>query len=559
MIMQAGSKSPTPGRIAIVGYGSCNSLGTAETSYLTRTGRFQEALPEYARLTGITDRDVIDRRIGIRVPRLGDLEQPIDIQRFQGHRLERLKEDGTINGRTLRKGAEPLLEHTWKLPVVHAGALPSGWDLLKEAGFSGKPYDQFSRAHLILMRSLAEAMISMGVPWSEIERKVPEKQRAVAAAFGMGPGEDLYEGMAFPALKRSVRKDIVARFLPDNPAYWLQKILKARHASSRVAACNTGIANLEFAFLAMKAGMARFYAVASADSLLNEIAIVDFNAQKALATDLSVSNLMDHPSLVSRPGTTDRSGFVLAEGGGVLLLMEETLAFETGAIIYAYLDGVATATGQSKSQDPAAPTDGGILSMTNGLEMAAASCGMTEEEYVQFLTVINAHGTSTPAGDENGMAGYDRVLREKRRDPRSPVFVVYGKGGPRLDGIPSARRVGNGGTGHSLGGASLVAAVETIQMHRYGIIPPSVGSLDSVDPRILESAHLLYPTQPLSENVVKAQTSAQGFGDSNGDMFTSQNPDHGTQNPEAVARRDRWTEEVKSGQKKPAEFVPVIE
>jgi len=560
----------TAGRIAIVGYGSVNALGTTETSYLTRTGRFDQALPEFRRLMGVTEgtgaRDYIDRNIGIRTPRPEDLEEGFDIQRFQGFRGGPLTEDTTINGRLYRKGQEVLLPRTWKLPVCHAGVLPSGWNLLREMGLSGKPFDEFSRAHQIMVRTLADAMISMGIDWSTIEARIAPEQRKVAAGPGMAPGKSIRDGMVNPYLSRKIQMDQLAKYLADNPAFWLAKILDARHASTRIGACNTGICNMEDLAAAMRTGEILFGAVATFESAINETSITGFNEQKALATDRSVALLKDHASLVSRAGLANRSGFVMGEGGGVLLLMNWDLAVELGAVIYGEFLSARTALGELQGLDPAAPTKGVILAMARGLMEAAKLDGVSPQQFIQTLDFINGHGTSTPVGDVNGILCYDELLRQFGRDQRRPVWVVYAKGGPRLEGIESARQVGGNGTGHLLGGAASAATVEDVAIHEEGILPASVSGLSEVDPKILETRHLIYTTTPTRADADVGVSEAEGFGDSNGGAWTRKyraerykgGRDHQSQQDESRRRAQEWAEAIRSGKRKPGDFIPPL-
>lgn len=558
----------TAGRIAIVGFGAANALGTAETSYLTRTGRFEQALPEFQRIMRVGDgpgaRDYIDRNIGIRTPFPEDTEEGIDLQKFEGFRGTILNEDTMINGKLIPKGREVMLPRTWKLPVCHAGFLPSGWNILSEMGLSGKPYDDFSRAHQIMVRTLADAMISMGIEWSKVEARISPEQRKVAAGPGMAPGKDIREGMVNPYLSRKIPMNKLARYLADNPAFWLAKILDARHASTRIGACNTGICNMEDMVAAMRTGEILFGAVATFESAINETSIIGFNEQKALATDRSVALLKDHPSLVSRPGLFNRSGFVMGEGGGLLLLMNWDLAVELGAVIYGEFLSARTALGELQGLDAAAPTEGVILAMARGLIEAAKLDGVTPQQFVQDLDFINGHGTSTPAGDINGILCYDALLKRFGRDRRRPVWVVYAKGGPRLEGIDSARQAGGNGTAHLLGGAASAATVENQSIHEEGILPASVSGLGEADPKILETEHLVYTTAPTRANAEMGVSEAEGFGDNNGGAYSRKarleryrrGREIAAQQAEARAQAAEWAADVRSGKRKPGEFIP---
>jgi 3-oxoacyl-(acyl-carrier-protein) synthase len=383
----------------------------------------------------------------------------------------------------------------------------------------------------------------------------------------MGAGEYLRQGMTHPRLGEPVETDVLARFLPDNPGFWLARRLKAGHNSARVGACNTGICNMEDLVGMMRTGEILFGAMATFESLVNEISIVDFHAQKALADDRSVANLNDHVSLVSRPALTDRSGFVIGEGAGVLLLMNMELALEIGAVIYGEMLSARTAFGsESDSPDAAAPTEGVIDAMRLAIEDRAKLDGISIQQALNQLDVINGHGTSTPAGDINGMHCYDGFLKAHGRDPKRPVAVIYAKGGPRLDGIPSARQAGGNGTGHLLGGAASAAAAENMSILKEGILPAAVSAYSEVDANILESRYLYLTTQPTRLDADEVAAEAEGFDDSNGvaikRKYRAERYRFGRENAGKQQEAEGWRDEqiaaIKGGTKKPADFLPPI-
>ncbi len=522
--MTSGLLNPA-GRIAVIGYSSLSSLGTAQTSYLTRTGRFDQALPEYCQWMQLAGnpadhRAYVDRNVGIRVIRPKDTEEGYDPQRFESWPEVILTEPATINGRNYSAGSKVRIPKVVQHPVSHAGVLPAGWNILAGLGLEGSPFNEFSRDHQMMAYLLAQALVMTGVPFSEIEARVSPEQRIVAGGPALAPGRDIFAGMAHPILARPVPRNIVARYEGGNSSFWLARWLNARHASNRVAACNQGIANMENIVAAMRTGEFLFGALATFESAINAPSIVGFSAQMALSTDQSVAKLKDHPSLASRPGMKDRSGFVMGEGGGMFLLMEMSLAFAMGLPIYAELLSARTATGPRGSIDAAAPTNGVILALERGLRDIAELDGISIEEVVRRLGWISGHGTSTPAGDINGASCYETVLERYGRKPGDPVFLTYQKGGPRI-WVPTARAAGGIGIGHCLGGSAMLAAVENVMIHGAGIVPPAVDNLAGVDPAILELERVVYATQPLQVDPDEAVDAiaiaeAEGFGDSNG-------------------------------------------
>lgn len=593
----------TAGRIAIVGYGSCNPLGTAQTAYLTRIGRFREIVPQLARIMGLVEvkegrcfakdqivwgrrvsaypdwkgkelsreeviqhyGDYIDRNIGIRVILPGDSESGFDPQRFEQFPLITLEKDTEINGRTYKKGARIRISQIVKLGACHAGIKPSGWDLMEEGGFSGKPFTVMGRAHLMMMRAAAEAIINMGVSWSEVAKKIPREQRDVAAANGMAPGQYIRDGMSFPVLAQELSEDHLGHYLSDTMAFYLGKLFNAAHASTRPAACNTGIANMADLLLRMRGGQILFGAVATFEAAVDVPSINGFLAKKALADDRAVSALGDHPSLVSRPCLLDRSGFVMGEGGGVLILMPMGLAQELGVKIYAELLSAVTAMGPKGRLDFAWPTEGVGAVKEKAILEAAKLDGVSPEKIVEEIDVEESHLTSTPIGDTHGMKESARVYRKYGRSRKNPVLIVGAKGGPRLDWIPEARQSGGNGVAHLLGGSGTHSSVEAVQILEYGVVPPTVAGLDQVAPEILKEEEILITTEPvrLSRRRI-VDVNNQGFGDTNGNEFVRNYEPERYQNGRATQflqeASERWRQEqfaaIENGDKKPADFLP---
>lgn len=603
------------GRIAIVGFGSADPLGLAHTSYATRTGRFEEALPDLARIMGLVEakegrfyareilqagrrvtapadlqarplesaeivqlyREYVDRHIGIRVIEPQDAVLDLDPQRFVQWILVELKEDMYIDRRILKrwrirmakevkfkKGQKIRVAKEVKLGACHAGVIPSGWDLLKETGLTGPTYGKLGRAHLMMIRSAADALIRMGVPWKTVAAAIDPERRGVAAANGMAPGEYIETGMSNIVLGLPLEPHHIELYISDAMGFLLGKLLGARHASTRPAACNTGPANIEDLVTRMRLGDILFGAVATFEAVIGDPSIAGFLAKKALANDRSVAILGDHPSLISRPGLPDRSGFVMGEGGGLLLLMNMELALHLGVCIYGEILAAETAMGPQESPDPAAPTEGVRIAMEKAILKVARLDGISPEQVVAQLDFIHAHGTSTPAGDLNAIEYYARVLAKYRRDRRRPIPVIYAKGGPRLDWIPTARQAGAIGLGHLLGGAGAQASVEAMQILLHGILPPSVAGLGLVDPKIAGAEYLYFPTDPVRASVRIGKVDAQGFGDSNGEVWIRLHEDGiylggretSSARAEAAAWRDEQLAAIQGGWAKPADFLP---
>lgn len=166
-----------------------------------------------------------------------------------------------------------------------------------------------------------------------------------------------------------------------------------------------------------------------------------FDAMGALSTARN-----DRPQQASRPFDTDRDGFVIAGGAGILLLESESAARRRGARIHAYLTGYGATTG---GQDMVLPD---VPGCARAMQLALAQAGNPTVDY------INPHATSTPLGDT---AEIDAI--------RS----VFGRDMPAISAT-------KGLTGHAIGAISAQEAILCVQMMRHGFIPRSA-NLDSLD------------------------------------------------------------------------------
>ncbi len=148
---------------------------------------------------------------------------------------------------------------------------------------------------------------------------------------------------------------------------------------------------------------------------------------------------------VSMPFDKDRDGFMLAEGGGVLVLEEWDAAVARGATILAEVLGSAST---ADAHHITAPSPGGVGAI-NAIELALADSGISAADIKQ----VNAHGTSTPLNDAAEAAA---------------ITKVFGENGVPVTSI-------KGITGHSLGGAGSIEAVSAVLSIQKGLIPPTVG------------------------------------------------------------------------------------
>jgi len=209
-----------------------------------------------------------------------------------------------------------------------------------------------------------------------------------------------------------------------------------------VTACAAGTQSIGNAARLIQSGRCDAVITGGAEAAMAEIGIAAFSNMTALST-----------SGVSRPFDRRRDGFVIAEGGGALVLEELEMALERGAHVYAEVLGSASTADAHHITAPAPGGAGALACMELALEDAGVSAA--------DVAHVNAHGTSTPLND----------LAEAEA-----IEKVFGRPGPLVTSI-------KGVTGHSLGAAGAIEAVACALSIERRLIPPTVG-LDELDPEV---------------------------------------------------------------------------
>lgn len=207
-----------------------------------------------------------------------------------------------------------------------------------------------------------------------------------------------------------------------------------------VSACTTGTHNIGFAARTIAYGDADVMVAGASEMASTKLGIAGFAAMRALSTR------NDAPEKASRPWDKDRDGFVLGDGAGMLVLEEYEHAKARGAKIYAELIGFGMSADAYHMTSPDPEGRGAASSM----EAAIKDAGI-KPDAVQY---INAHGTSTPMGDELEVMGIKRT---------------FGDHASRL-AVSSTKSM----TGHLLGAAGAVEAIFSILAIRDQIAPPTI-------------------------------------------------------------------------------------
>ncbi len=242
-------------------------------------------------------------------------------------------------------------------------------------------------------------------------------------------------------------------------------------------ACATGSHAIGESVRLIQDGYAEAMIAGGAEAVITPLAVAGFCSMRALSTR------NDEPEKASRPFDSGRDGFVMGEGAGILILEEREAALARGANIYAEISGYGLSGDAFHISAPSEDGDGPIRSMRRAIESAGIEPG--EVDY------INAHGTSTPAGDRIEIMAIHQVL-----GPHGKEVVCS-----------STKSM----TGHLLGAAGgLETAISALTI-RDGKVPPTINQ-DDPDP---ECAIDCAPNEARSMPVHVALSNSFGFGGTN--------------------------------------------
>ncbi|MEA2989988.1 MAG: 3-oxoacyl-[acyl-carrier-protein] synthase [Alphaproteobacteria bacterium] len=248
-----------------------------------------------------------------------------------------------------------------------------------------------------------------------------------------------------------------------------------------VTACSTGSHAIGDAGRLVALGDADVMVAGGAESPINRISMAGFAASRALSTGFN-----DTPTRASRPYDKDRDGFVLSEGAGCVVLEEYEHAKARGAKMYAELVGYGLSGDAYHITAPSPDGDGAFRCMTAAIKRAGIS--PSEIDY------INAHGTSTPLGDEIELGAVHRLV---------------GNAAGRMCMSSTKSSIG-----HLLGAAGAVEAIFSILAIRDRIAPPTL----NLDNPSVETPFDLVPHQSKKRDINVALSNSFGFGGTNASL-----------------------------------------
>ncbi len=244
-----------------------------------------------------------------------------------------------------------------------------------------------------------------------------------------------------------------------------------------VSACATSSHSIGDALMIIQRGMADVMLAGGSEAVICPMGIGGFNAMKALSTR------NDDPSTASRPFDLGRDGFVMGEGGGILVLETLEHAMNRGATILAELSGIGFTDDAFHITQPAPGGEGAVRSM----KIAIQDAGLVPQD----IDYINAHGTSTPFND---------------RSESAAIATVFGEHTKNIS-VSSTKSM----TGHLLGAAGAVEAIATTLAIVNGMVPPTINQITSDPDCTLDYV----PNAPKKREVRAALSNTFGFGGHN--------------------------------------------
>ena len=362
-------------------------------------------------------------------------------------------------GATTPLGAD--VDSTWAALIAGKSGvrlLTEDWRELLPVHFAARvhtePADQMERVEMRrLDRSEQFALVASREAWKDAGTPEVDKERlGVVIASGIGGVITLLD--QYDNLKekgaRGVSPHTVPMLMPNGPAANVGLELQAKAGvHTPVSACASGAEAIGYALEMIRTNRADIIVSGGVEAAIHQLPMAGFAAMKALSTR------NDAPERASRPYDRDRDGFVLGEGGGILILEEYEHAKARGAKIYCEL------VGQGLSSDGyhiAAPDPEGA-GVQRAIKFALADAKLSAKDIVH----LNAHATSTPAGD----VAEANALRLALGSDIDHVAVSATKSM----------------TGHLLGGAGAIESVFIVKALQERLAPPTI-NIENLDPAV---------------------------------------------------------------------------
>jgi 3-oxoacyl-[acyl-carrier-protein] synthase II len=371
------------------------------------------------------------------------------------------------------------------LPCKIAGQIPrgEGADGTFNADQWMEPKEQRKVDDFILFAMAAATQALDDADWHPQEY---EDQIASGVLIGSGIGG--IEGIAETALLLRDRgpRRVSPFFIPGRIINLASGYVSITHLlkgpnSAVVTACSTGAHAIGDAGRLIALGDADVMVAGGAESPVNRLSVAGFAACRALSTGFN-----DTPERASRPYDRDRDGFVMGEGAGAVVLEEYDHAKQRGAHIYGELVGYGLSGDAFHITAPAEDGDGALRCMKAAIRRAEISPG--DVDY------INAHGTSTPVGDEIELKAVERLV---------------GNAAGKISMSSTKSSIG-----HLLGAAGTVEAIFCLLAMRDQVAPATI----NLDNPSVDTALDLVPHKPRKRSINVALSNSFGFGGTNASL-----------------------------------------
>ncbi len=334
-----------------------------------------------------------------------------------------------------------------------------------------------------LDRSEQFALIAAREAWKDAGSPEVDKERlGVVVASGIGGVITLLDQYDILREKgpRSVSPHTVPMLMPNGPSANVGLELGAKAGvHTPVSACASGAEAIGYAMEMIRTGRADIVVAGGVEAAIHPLPIAGFASMKALSTR------NEEPARASRPYDQDRDGFVLGEGGGVIVIESLEHAQNRGARIYAELSGQGLT---SDGYHIAAPDPSGS-GVTRAVKFALEDSGVDLAEVVH----LNAHATSTPVGD----VAEANALAAALGDHINHVAVSATKSM----------------TGHLLGGAGAIETIFCVLALHERVAPPTI-NIENLDPAVVIDVVRDTP-RALPQGQIAAINDSFGFGGHN--------------------------------------------
>ena len=397
---------------------------------------------------------------------------------------------GTINplGNSVNKSWKALIESSSGIssiksfdvtdyPCKIAGSIDDS--LIDENIVSLRDQRKVDRFITLGLIAANEAVLDSGFVSSEEN----EERCGVMVGSGIGGLDTIYKN-ASVLDNQGIRK-ISPFFIPSSLINLLSGHISIKYRfkgpnSSPVTACATGTHAIGDSFTLIKNDKADLMICGGAEAAICPLGIAGFSAARALCDTFN-----ELPTKGSRPWDKDRSGFVMGEGAGVLVLEELEHAKKRNAKIYAEVKGYGMSGDAFHITKPSEDGNGGYRAM----KMALKESNLNADD----IDYVNAHGTSTPVGDLIELAAVEKLISNKN------LFMSSNKSA----------------IGHLLGAAGAVEAVFSIKSLEEKVLPPTL-NLDNPD----TNTHInLIPHNSIQNSINNVLSNSFGFGGTNASLI----------------------------------------